>query len=213
MFLWFKKQLIRNIFRRQSTHPPLGQISLFDSVLLLSWQFQNSWTSSFNHVWNSHRILLFKFAFNHRFFDDRRLVFLRNVSFFEMGLGDKKRLTVNDQWRYQIKLQMIYLFQPNLPSNLETWRHKWNFRSTIFDGSSWVSVKNDKQTNSIGFSGTCWLTYGYLKHDMTVMYVTTAQVILYSSYVVFYFFMTKKKVSMIFWFAVVLLILTFWPDC
>jgi solute carrier family 50 protein (sugar transporter) len=41
--------------------------------------------------------------------------------------------------------------------------------------------------------GTCWLTYGWLKGDGTVMYVTTAQVILYSTYVVFYFFMTKKK--------------------
>uniref|UniRef100_A0A914Z1E6 Sugar transporter SWEET1 n=1 Tax=Panagrolaimus superbus TaxID=310955 RepID=A0A914Z1E6_9BILA len=41
--------------------------------------------------------------------------------------------------------------------------------------------------------GTCWLTYGWLKQDGTVMYVTTAQVILYSTYVVFYFFMTKKK--------------------
>lgn len=45
--------------------------------------------------------------------------------------------------------------------------------------------------------GTCWLTYGYLKHDMTVMYVTSAQVVLYSTYVVFYFFMTKKKVRQI----------------
>jgi solute carrier family 50 protein (sugar transporter) len=41
--------------------------------------------------------------------------------------------------------------------------------------------------------GCCWLTYGWLKGDGTVMYVTTAQVILYSIYVVFYFFMTKKK--------------------
>jgi len=63
-----------------------------------------------------------------------------------------------------------------------------------------------KDTNEISgapflmgvLGGTCWLTYGYLKGDYTVMYVTSAQVILYSSYVVFYFFMTKKK----FWISV-----------
>ncbi|KAE9553189.1 hypothetical protein FO519_003585 [Halicephalobus sp. NKZ332] len=63
-----------------------------------------------------------------------------------------------------------------------------------------------KDTNEISgapflmgvLGGTCWLTYGYLKKDYTVMYVTTAQVFLYSSYVVFYFFMTKKK----FWISI-----------
>ncbi|TMS39539.1 hypothetical protein L596_006047 [Steinernema carpocapsae] len=46
--------------------------------------------------------------------------------------------------------------------------------------------------------GCCWLTYGYLKQDHTVMYVTSTQVVLYSTYTVFYFFMTKKK----FWITV-----------
>uniref|UniRef100_A0A7E4UQB4 Sugar transporter SWEET1 n=1 Tax=Panagrellus redivivus TaxID=6233 RepID=A0A7E4UQB4_PANRE len=46
--------------------------------------------------------------------------------------------------------------------------------------------------------GCCWLTYGYLKGDHTVMYVTSAQCVLYSSYVVFYFFMTKNK----FWISI-----------
>ncbi|KAK0399425.1 hypothetical protein QR680_003041 [Steinernema hermaphroditum] len=46
--------------------------------------------------------------------------------------------------------------------------------------------------------GSCWLTYGYLKNDHTVMYVTGTQVFLYSSYTVFYFIMTKKK----FWISV-----------
>lgn len=51
--------------------------------------------------------------------------------------------------------------------------------------------------------GTCWLTYGYLKKDDTVIYVTSAQIILYSIYVVFYFFMTKKK----FWISLKILAL------
>lgn len=42
--------------------------------------------------------------------------------------------------------------------------------------------------------GTCWLTYGYLKGDHTVMYVTGCQVFLYCSYTTFYWFMTKQKV-------------------
>uniref|UniRef100_A0A1I8ABJ6 Sugar transporter SWEET1 n=1 Tax=Steinernema glaseri TaxID=37863 RepID=A0A1I8ABJ6_9BILA len=46
--------------------------------------------------------------------------------------------------------------------------------------------------------GSCWLTYGYLKNDHTVMYVTGTQVFLYSSYTVFYFIMTQKK----FWISV-----------
>uniref|UniRef100_A0A183BZ90 Sugar transporter SWEET1 n=1 Tax=Globodera pallida TaxID=36090 RepID=A0A183BZ90_GLOPA len=41
--------------------------------------------------------------------------------------------------------------------------------------------------------GTCWCVYGYLKKDHTVMYVTGAQIVLYSIYTVFYWFMTKKK--------------------
>ncbi|KAH7698370.1 Protein SWT-3, partial [Aphelenchoides avenae] len=41
--------------------------------------------------------------------------------------------------------------------------------------------------------GCCWLTYGWLKGDQTVQYVTTTQCILYGVYTVFYFFMTKKK--------------------
>jgi solute carrier family 50 protein (sugar transporter) len=51
--------------------------------------------------------------------------------------------------------------------------------------------------------GTCWLTYGYLKNDDTVMYVTSAQIVLYSVYVVFYFFMTQKK----FWISVQIIVL------
>ncbi|KAI1732743.1 sugar efflux transporter for intercellular exchange domain-containing protein [Ditylenchus destructor] len=51
--------------------------------------------------------------------------------------------------------------------------------------------------------GTCWLTYGYLKKDDTVIYVTSAQIVLYSVYVVFYFFMTKKK----FWISLKVLAL------
>uniref|UniRef100_A0A915DXB0 Sugar transporter SWEET1 n=1 Tax=Ditylenchus dipsaci TaxID=166011 RepID=A0A915DXB0_9BILA len=46
--------------------------------------------------------------------------------------------------------------------------------------------------------GTCWMTYGYLKKDDTVIYVTSAQIILYAIYVVFFFFMTKKK----FWISI-----------
>lgn len=41
--------------------------------------------------------------------------------------------------------------------------------------------------------GFCWMTYGYLKEDSTVKYVTSAQVVLYMVYTVYYFFMTKKK--------------------
>uniref|UniRef100_A0A0M3ICE5 Sugar transporter SWEET1 n=1 Tax=Ascaris lumbricoides TaxID=6252 RepID=A0A0M3ICE5_ASCLU len=41
--------------------------------------------------------------------------------------------------------------------------------------------------------GSCWWAYGYLKKDQTVLYVTSVQVILYSSYLVFYWVMTKKK--------------------
>uniref|UniRef100_A0A914RGS3 Sugar transporter SWEET n=1 Tax=Parascaris equorum TaxID=6256 RepID=A0A914RGS3_PAREQ len=41
--------------------------------------------------------------------------------------------------------------------------------------------------------GSCWWAYGYLKKDQTVLYVTSVQVVLYSSYLVFYWIMTKKK--------------------
>ncbi|KAL3107590.1 hypothetical protein niasHT_013239 [Heterodera trifolii] len=41
--------------------------------------------------------------------------------------------------------------------------------------------------------GTCWCVYGYLKGDHTVMLVTGAQIVLYSTYTVFYWFMTKNK--------------------
>ncbi|CAJ0579972.1 unnamed protein product, partial [Mesorhabditis spiculigera] len=41
--------------------------------------------------------------------------------------------------------------------------------------------------------GTCWMSYGYLKGDHTVMYVTGTQIILYTSYTLFYWFMTKDK--------------------
>ncbi|CEF70794.1 Sugar transporter SWEET1 [Strongyloides ratti] len=41
--------------------------------------------------------------------------------------------------------------------------------------------------------GTCWLTYGYLKPDSTVIYVTSVQCILYISYSTFYWIMTKDK--------------------
>ncbi|KAI6207049.1 Sugar transporter SWEET1 [Aphelenchoides besseyi] len=40
--------------------------------------------------------------------------------------------------------------------------------------------------------------YGWLKHDQTVMSVTTAQCILYSVYCVYYFFMSRKK----FWISI-----------
>jgi uncharacterized protein with PQ loop repeat len=43
--------------------------------------------------------------------------------------------------------------------------------------------------------GTCWCVYGYLKKDQTVLYVTGAQIVLYSIYTVFYWFMTKNKVG------------------
>ncbi|EPB67879.1 mtN3/saliva family protein [Ancylostoma ceylanicum] len=41
--------------------------------------------------------------------------------------------------------------------------------------------------------GCCWMTYGYLKNDHTVLVVTGCQVILYSSYTIFYWLMTKDK--------------------
>uniref|UniRef100_A0A1I7XUL7 Sugar transporter SWEET1 n=1 Tax=Heterorhabditis bacteriophora TaxID=37862 RepID=A0A1I7XUL7_HETBA len=41
--------------------------------------------------------------------------------------------------------------------------------------------------------GCCWMTYGYLKNDYTVMVVTSCQVVLYSSYTIFYWIMTKDK--------------------
>ncbi|KIH68485.1 mtN3/saliva family protein [Ancylostoma duodenale] len=41
--------------------------------------------------------------------------------------------------------------------------------------------------------GCCWMTYGYLKKDHTVLVVTGCQVILYSSYTIFYWLMTKDK--------------------
>ncbi|CAI4231944.1 unnamed protein product [Auanema sp. JU1783] len=41
--------------------------------------------------------------------------------------------------------------------------------------------------------GCCWMTYGYLKNDDTVLVVTGCQVILYSTYTLFYWFMTKNK--------------------
>ncbi|CAB3406310.1 unnamed protein product [Caenorhabditis bovis] len=46
--------------------------------------------------------------------------------------------------------------------------------------------------------GCCWMTYGWLKNDGTVKWVTGCQVILYSSYTVFYWLMTQKK----FWISV-----------
>lgn len=51
--------------------------------------------------------------------------------------------------------------------------------------------------------GFCWMTYGYLKNDQTVKYVTSAQVVLYAIYTVYYFFMTKKKL----WISVQILAL------
>ncbi|XGW26637.1 hypothetical protein V3C99_007331 [Haemonchus contortus] len=41
--------------------------------------------------------------------------------------------------------------------------------------------------------GCCWMTYGYLKNDKTVLVVTGCQVILYSTYSVFYWLMSKDK--------------------
>ncbi|CAI5448843.1 unnamed protein product [Caenorhabditis angaria] len=41
--------------------------------------------------------------------------------------------------------------------------------------------------------GCCWMTYGLLKNDGTVKWVTGCQVILYTTYTIFYWFMTKKK--------------------
>jgi solute carrier family 50 protein (sugar transporter) len=68
-----------------------------------------------------------------------------------------------------------------------------------------------KDTNEISgapfimgvLGGTCWLTYGILKNDETVKYVTSAQVVLYTIYVIFYFFMSKKK----FWITIKILVL------
>uniref|UniRef100_A0A0N5AMI0 Sugar transporter SWEET1 n=1 Tax=Syphacia muris TaxID=451379 RepID=A0A0N5AMI0_9BILA len=42
--------------------------------------------------------------------------------------------------------------------------------------------------------GSCWWTYGFLKHDQTLLYVTSTQVVLYSSYLIFYWFMTQNKI-------------------
>ncbi|PIO61467.1 hypothetical protein TELCIR_17009, partial [Teladorsagia circumcincta] len=42
-------------------------------------------------------------------------------------------------------------------------------------------------------SGCCWMTYGYLKNDQTVLVVTACQVLLYSIYCVFYWFMSRDK--------------------
>ncbi|ULT96893.1 hypothetical protein L3Y34_005017 [Caenorhabditis briggsae] len=41
--------------------------------------------------------------------------------------------------------------------------------------------------------GCCWMTYGWLKNDGTVKWVTGCQVILYTTYTIFYWCMTKKK--------------------
>ncbi|WKY08422.1 hypothetical protein Q1695_007722 [Nippostrongylus brasiliensis] len=41
--------------------------------------------------------------------------------------------------------------------------------------------------------GCCWMTYGYLKNDHTVLVVTGCQVILYTSYTIFYWLMSKDK--------------------
>ncbi|KAK5984643.1 hypothetical protein GCK32_014472 [Trichostrongylus colubriformis] len=46
--------------------------------------------------------------------------------------------------------------------------------------------------------GCCWMTYGYLKNDQTVLVVTGCQVILYLTYSMFYWFMSKDK----FWITV-----------
>ncbi|PIO63267.1 mtN3/saliva family protein [Teladorsagia circumcincta] len=43
--------------------------------------------------------------------------------------------------------------------------------------------------------GCCWMTYGYLKNDQTVLVVTACQVLLYSIYCVFYWFMSRDKRS------------------
>ncbi|CAD5219094.1 unnamed protein product [Bursaphelenchus okinawaensis] len=69
-----------------------------------------------------------------------------------------------------------------------------------------------KDTNEISgapflmgvLGGFCWMTYGILKNDETVKYVTSAQVVLYSVYTVYYFFMTKKK----FWISIQITALT-----
>uniref|UniRef100_A0AC35U7J6 Sugar transporter SWEET1 n=1 Tax=Rhabditophanes sp. KR3021 TaxID=114890 RepID=A0AC35U7J6_9BILA len=41
--------------------------------------------------------------------------------------------------------------------------------------------------------GTCWLAYGYLKPDNTVLCVTSVQCVMYVFYSLFYWFMTKDK--------------------
>ncbi|KAI6176197.1 Sugar transporter SWEET1 [Aphelenchoides bicaudatus] len=41
--------------------------------------------------------------------------------------------------------------------------------------------------------GSMWLTYGLLKNDQTVIWVTSVQIVLYGTYCIFYFFMSKKK--------------------
>uniref|UniRef100_A0A914ENH4 Sugar transporter SWEET1 n=1 Tax=Acrobeloides nanus TaxID=290746 RepID=A0A914ENH4_9BILA len=51
--------------------------------------------------------------------------------------------------------------------------------------------------------GVCWFSYGYLKSEKTVLYVTSVQVTLYSSYLIFYWIMTKEKL----WISVKILIL------
>ena len=43
--------------------------------------------------------------------------------------------------------------------------------------------------------GSCWWTYGFLKHDQTLLYVTSTQVVLYSLYLIFYWFMTFNKLK------------------
>uniref|UniRef100_A0A914CRW6 Sugar transporter SWEET n=1 Tax=Acrobeloides nanus TaxID=290746 RepID=A0A914CRW6_9BILA len=51
--------------------------------------------------------------------------------------------------------------------------------------------------------GVCWFSYGYLKSEKTVLYVTSVQVTLYSSYLIFYWIMTKEKL----WISVKILTL------
>lgn len=71
-----------------------------------------------------------------------------------------------------------------------------------------------KDTNEISgapflmgvLGGTCWCVYGYLKNDQTVLYVTGAQILLYSTYTVFYWCMTKQKLWITLKVAVLLII-------
>ncbi|CAJ0937182.1 unnamed protein product, partial [Mesorhabditis belari] len=51
--------------------------------------------------------------------------------------------------------------------------------------------------------GTCWLWYGWLKGDNTVLVVTSTQVFLYFSYSIFYWFMTRNK----FWITIKFLLI------